>query len=159
MKTKIQALSKNFSFILLVGMIFFVVDVLVKAYVTRMQQPFEIGNFFAIRFVANEQLAFSLPMHRTMIIVFSALILIGLLQYFAVCARDGLYGQLWALNFIIWGAFGNLYDRLLSGHVVDYLQFGILPIFNISDVAIVLGFFALVYHIQKQEQLMAFAPA
>lgn len=159
MKTKLQSVYKNFSFILLAGIALFVVDVLVKAYVTRMQHPFEIGNIFAIRFVANDQLAFSLPMHSTMIIIFSGLILVGLLQYFAVCARDGLYGQLWALNFIIWGAFGNLYDRLLFGHVVDYVHLGIFPIFNISDVAIVLGFIALIYQIQKHEQRMAFAPA
>ncbi|HET8825339.1 MAG TPA: signal peptidase II, partial [Terriglobales bacterium] len=40
-------------------------------------------------------------------------------------------------------AFGNLWDRVLSGHVVDFLEFYIgqyvWPDFNIADSAIVVG--------------------
>ncbi|MCW8357642.1 MAG: signal peptidase II [Marinomonas sp.] len=49
-----------------------------------------------------------------------------------------------ALTFILGGAVGNLYDRLVYGHVVDFLQFHwqqswYFPAFNLADSAITLG--------------------
>jgi signal peptidase II len=39
----------------------------------------------------------------------------------------------------IGGATGNLLDRLVRGHVVDFIQVGFWPIFNVADVGIVSG--------------------
>lgn len=48
-----------------------------------------------------------------------------------------------ALALILGGALGNLWDRVLSGHVVDFLDFYIdshhWPAFNVADSAIVIG--------------------
>jgi signal peptidase II len=47
------------------------------------------------------------------------------------------------LSLILGGAVGNLFDRLLYGHVVDFFDFYIgsyhWPAFNVADSAIVLG--------------------
>lgn len=40
---------------------------------------------------------------------------------------------------VLGGAAGNLLDRLSSGGVTDYLDLRVWPIFNLADVAIVLG--------------------
>lgn len=49
----------------------------------------------------------------------------------------------WALTLILGGAVGNLIDRLLYGHVIDFLDFHIgtlhWPAFNVADSAITLG--------------------
>ena len=49
----------------------------------------------------------------------------------------------WALSLILGGAIGNVVDRLLHGHVIDFLQvhYGgwYFPSFNIADSAITLG--------------------
>jgi signal peptidase II len=56
-----------------------------------------------------------------------------------------------ALALILGGAVGNLWDRLISGHVVDFLDFYIgsyhWPAFNIADSAIVVGALLLVAEI------------
>ena len=49
-----------------------------------------------------------------------------------------------ALTCVLGGAIGNLYDRLVYGHVVDFLQFHwqqswYFPAFNIADSAITIG--------------------
>ncbi len=53
---------------------------------------------------------------------------------------------LWSLGMIVGGAVGNLYDRLFHVGVRDFLEVthpgtarGLWPVFNIADVAIVLG--------------------
>jgi signal peptidase II len=52
-----------------------------------------------------------------------------------------------ALTMVIGGALGNLIDRLLYGHVVDFLDFYAFnwhwPVFNVADSAICLGAFML----------------
>lgn len=64
------------------------------------------------------------------------------------------HGEQWlfslALSLILGGALGNVIDRLLHGHVIDFLQFhwdwlapifhgGYFPSFNIADSAITVG--------------------
>jgi len=50
----------------------------------------------------------------------------------------------WALALILGGAIGNVIDRLVYGHVIDFLDFhhdafGHFPAFNLADSAITLG--------------------
>jgi signal peptidase II len=53
-----------------------------------------------------------------------------------------------ALALVLGGAFGNLYDRVVLGHVVDFIQWHVAgyywPAFNIADSAIFLGAVGLV---------------
>jgi len=50
---------------------------------------------------------------------------------------------LWGLALVLGGAAGNLYDRILSGRVTDFLDFYIRdyhwPAFNAADSALVVG--------------------
>ncbi len=49
----------------------------------------------------------------------------------------------WALSLIMGGAIGNVIDRILYGHVIDFLDFHVagthFPAFNLADSAIFLG--------------------
>ncbi len=55
------------------------------------------------------------------------------------------------LALILGGALGNLWDRIVTGHVVDFLLFYVRsyqwPAFNVADSAIVVGAFLLVAEI------------
>ena len=56
----------------------------------------------------------------------------------------------WALALIMGGAIGNVIDRLLYGHVIDFLSFhwhgiGTFPAFNIADSAITVGAVLFIY--------------
>ena len=55
------------------------------------------------------------------------------------------------LSLILGGASGNLWDRVVAGHVVDFLDFYIgqyyWPAFNVADSAIVIGAILLVAEI------------
>ena len=56
-----------------------------------------------------------------------------------------------SLGLIIGGALGNLIDRLLFGHVIDFLDFYIgqyhWPAFNIADSAIFIGVAVMIYDV------------
>jgi signal peptidase II len=86
---------------------------------------------------------------------------IGMLIVFSVIALIVVSALLWrnshammtavGLSLILGGAVGNLWDRLLSGRVVDFLLVYIgsyqWPAFNVADSAIVVGAVLLVFEI------------
>ena len=87
---------------------------------------------------------------------------VGLLISFSVVALVIVFALLWrnshsltstgvGLSLILGGAVGNLWDRLVSHHVVDFLLFYVgryqWPAFNVADSAIVVGAGLLVFEI------------
>lgn len=55
----------------------------------------------------------------------------------------------WALALILGGAIGNVIDRVLYGHVIDFLDFHVggwhWPAFNVADSAICIGAVLFIY--------------
>ncbi len=87
---------------------------------------------------------------------------VGALVSFSVLALVVVSALLWknghalsittiGLSLILGGAMGNLWDRMVSGHVVDFLDFYVgsyhWPAFNVADSAIVVGAILLVSEI------------
>ena len=50
-----------------------------------------------------------------------------------------------AFSLILGGAIGNLIDRIVYGHVVDFIDFRVWPVFNIADSAITIGAVLIAY--------------
>ena len=44
-----------------------------------------------------------------------------------------------ALGLIIGGALSNMFDRIVYGFVVDYIDLRVWPVFNLSDMCISVG--------------------
>jgi signal peptidase II len=62
-----------------------------------------------------------------------------------------------ALGLILGGALGNLTDRILngpglSGHVTDFIDFQVWPVFNLADGAIVVGAVLLAMSSARREE-------
>lgn len=93
--------------------------------------------------VHNTGIAFGLFKDCGFISLLIPVILIGVLIYF-FCFYSNQQSPLSrfyviALSLIVGGAIGNLYDRLMLGYVVDFIDFRIWPVFNIADSAITCG--------------------
>ncbi len=115
-----------------------------------------IPNFFRITHVENRGAAFGLfadspsQWKIAMLVLFSvvALVIVSTLLWrnSHTMSTTGV-----GLSLILGGALGNLWDRLLSGRVVDFLLFYIgqyqWPAFNVADSAIVIGAGLLVFEI------------
>ncbi len=108
-----------------------------------------IPNFFRLDHVYNTGAAFSIFAEslspnavRYGLIAFS-LIAIALVGFMLWRTGRPLSLSAFAFALILGGAIGNLYDRIVYLHVVDFLEFHIKthfwPSFNIADSAIVTG--------------------
>ncbi len=68
----------------------------------------------------------------------AALVLIGIIYYFPqIPAKD--WPLRLALGMMAGGAAGNMIDRLIVGHVTDFLSVGNFPVFNVADSSITVG--------------------
>ena len=60
-----------------------------------------------------------------------------------------------AYSLVIGGSLGNLIDRIIRGHVIDFIDVKIFgcnfPIFNIADTFIVIGVFLLIIIALRKE--------
>lgn len=122
-----------------------------------------IKRVFYITHVENRGAAFGLfndspsPWKIAMLVTFSVVALVIVSTLLWRSSRSMTTSSI-GLSLILGGAMGNLWDRLLSGRVVDFLLVYIgsyqWPAFNVADSSIVVGAGLLIFEI-----LFAKAPA
>ena len=64
-----------------------------------------------------------------------------------------------SLGLQLGGAFGNLVDRLRLGHVIDWVDIGPWPVFNVADACIVTGLIILAWLFIMAERTASGQPA
>jgi len=99
-----------------------------------------IKGFFYLTLVHNRGAAFGILRNQIPLFVFTSVVAIALI-YFNLNRRTSKRTSLYSLslNLILAGALGNLIDRVARGHVVDFFDFRVWPVFNIADSAITIG--------------------
>ncbi len=113
-----------------------------------------VKDFFNITVAHNTGGAWSiLNNHSYLFIIFSVVALIVLIR-FMFQFKNNLRNNI-AFACTVAGIMSNLADRLFLGYVRDFLDFKVLgydyPIFNIADIAIVVGVLLLIVAILKGE--------
>ncbi len=74
----------------------------------------------------------------------AVLIVIGILAILFFCLYLRRH-RLWPLGLLLGGTLGNVVDRLVFGHVIDFIDVGFWPSFNIADAANTLGVLLLLW--------------
>lgn len=97
-----------------------------------------IKNIFHITFVKNRGIAFGLFQRGNLFFILFTAVLIGVLLVFSKKFIANFYSRM-GFSLALAGALGNLVDRLKYGYIIDFLDFRIWPVFNLSDVAICTG--------------------
>ncbi len=115
-----------------------------------------IPGFFRLTHTENTGAAFSLfadsPSHwrTTLLITFSVVAMVVVIALLWKQTKALTISGI-ALSLILGGAFGNLWDRVARGRVVDFLLVYVKqyqwPVFNLADSAIVVGACLLVIEI------------
>lgn len=131
----------------------FLLDLITKNYAINnliINHSVSINNYLNFTLAFNYGAAFSFlsdagGWQRWFFIIFS-LIVITIITFFIIFDKETEYI---AFSFVLGGALGNLYDRLLLGYVIDFIEihFGNFywPIFNIADISISIGIILLLY--------------
>jgi signal peptidase II len=97
-----------------------------------------IPSVLYLTYVHNRGAAFSLFQGQQLLFVLLAAAVIIWIVWELARGR-GATPMRWAWGLILGGAAGNLIDRLRFGHVIDFIDLRVWPVFNLADSAITLG--------------------
>lgn len=113
-----------------------------------------IKDFFYITVVHNTGGAWSILDNYSYLFIILSLVALVILIKFMFNFKNNLRNNI-AFACMVGGILSNLADRIFLGYVRDFLDFKIFgydyPIFNIADIAIVVGVFLLIIAIIKGE--------
>lgn len=145
--------------LIILSIIFFLIDLISKKIITESLYIGEsikiIKNFFNITYVRNTGAAFSILSEYTWLLVIVSLFIIFLIVYYISKNKPKNKIEYISYSMILGGAIGNLYDRVVYGYVIDFLDFNLFgypyPIFNLSDSFIFIGVILLIIYIWRRK--------
>ena len=159
--------------ILLISIAVFVLDQLtkwlVKINLTLGDSIRIIGTDLQLTYIKNDGMAFGIDIPNKLLFNILSVIAASAILYYLILLRREPFLPRFSLAVIFGGAMGNLYDRLLRGSVVDFMDMNVpdiqirsfdlllfstpsvdltrWPIFNVADIAVSVGMFLLVFTI------------
>lgn len=130
-------------------MILVVIDQITKYFAVRDLKGSEsisiIGDFLNLTYVENRGAAFGIFQdQRLFFIVMTGLVLVFIIALFIFKGHSMTRPAKCSLYLIVGGALGNFIDRVRLGYVIDFIdvKFGDIydfPVFNVADMALVIG--------------------
>ena len=150
-------------FILFLSLPLYAVDQLTKQLVLRLINPNEariiVPDFFTLVNVTNTGAAFgSFRGNNTFFIIISSVALVVVATLLARRRQPDPWRDL-SLALLLAGILGNLTDRLLYGHVIDFLLFNLhiryadpWPAFNVADSCISIAVVLFIIHSFRKQK-------
>jgi signal peptidase II len=151
---------------LLIALAVFTLDQITKA-IVEANIPLHdvrpvIAGFLHLTHVKNRGAAFGIfaeapSQGKLMLVVFLSVVALGVVVTLLWRNHPGAKRTGMGLALILGGAIGNLFDRLVHGSVVDFVEFFYnnyhFPAFNVADSAIVIGASLLLLDMMLQQPL------
>lgn len=142
-----------------IGAVFaFMIDRMTK-YIAleRLEEPIVIiQGVLQLHTVPNENFLFYWELSE--VAVFSSIGVVMLLLLFTAMTEyfAGHHRHVAMMILILVGAFSNLLDRIQRGAVTDFIDVPFWSVFNLADIYIVVGVFALLLFLWKYEERTAY---
>ena len=144
-------------FILFLSLPLYALDQWTKQLVLRFISPYDarivVPDFFSLVNITNTGAAFgSFRGNNTFFIVISIIALLVVVSLLARRQQPDILRDV-SLALLLAGILGNLTDRLLYGHVIDFLLFNLhiryadpWPAFNVADSCITIAVVLFIFH-------------
>jgi signal peptidase II len=139
-----------------VALLTLVIDRISKRVVMTNFRPGESWNpvtvlerWVSLTYVTNTGAAFGMfPDYGVVFMVIAVVVILVIVFYYRHLPGEQRLVQT-SLGLQLGGALGNLVDRLLYGHVIDFIDFKVWPVFNVADSSIFVGVVILAFHLLR----------
>jgi signal peptidase II len=110
-----------------------------------------IENIFHLTYILNSGAAFGMLEGSRFFFLGVALVAIVIIWWYRKeILREDLFLKTGVALFL-GGTLGNVWDRMTTGLVIDFLDFRIWPVFNVADIAICVGVGLIIWSILQEE--------
>ena len=123
------------------------------------RESFPVEGFFRFTHSYNTGSAFGILQDQNAPLILVSLIGITVLGFIYHSQRNPSNLLRLSLGLQMGGAAGNLLDRVLLGHVIDFIDVGTWPIFNLADSSIMIGLGLLAWMFLRPEGFGGVKPA
>ena len=123
---------------------------LVKANLQLSESIPIIKNALHLTYVTNTGSAFGFFKGLNLPLILFSLIVIAVIFANLKKVKENEKLLQFSVGLLLGGTIGNLIDRLLYGHVIDFIDFRIWPVFNVADSAISVSVVLLVILLWKK---------
>lgn len=135
---------RNSAIFALVAALCIILDQVSKAVVVAAIEPGRtvtvVPGLLSITHSTNTGAAFGLLRGSGQVVFLAALVIVVVIMVWFFYSREKMgAGSFVGLALVIGGAAGNLVDRIFRGKVIDFIDLGWWPVFNLADIAIVTG--------------------
>ena len=112
-----------------------------------------LARLVQFTFVTNTGAAFGMfPQFGNIFMIVAILVIGGIILFFHHLPTGNGWIRV-SLGLQLGGALGNLLDRINHGYVVDFMDIGFWPIFNVADLSIVCGVSILAYFLWDEDEI------
>lgn len=110
-----------------------------------------LAKIFQLTFITNTGAAFGMfPQLGGVFMVVAIVVIASIIIFYHHLPTANFWVRI-SLGLQLGGALGNLLDRITRGYVVDFVDIGFWPIFNVADLSIVFGVTLLAYCLWNEE--------
>ena len=133
----------------------FVLDRVTKSW--AMERLLPLGSvrvlpFFRFTYIENSGAAWGMFRGGNKFLILVAVVLLVVLLRLRRRWPESNRWAHYGLALVAGGALGNLYDRIVLGFVVDFLDFLVWPVFNVADSCITVGACSLAWGLHQEEK-------
>jgi signal peptidase II len=114
-----------------------------------------VAPFFHLTYVENTGAAWGMLRGANLLLSAVSVVLTGFVLAFSRRRPREDHWLQYGSTMVVAGALGNLYDRLVLGCVVDFLDFRVWPVFNVADSAITVGACCLAWGLHLEDKRAA----
>ena len=146
-------------YIYIINLLIIVLDQGIKILVTNQLELYVpkvmIPDFFQLQYVQNTGGAWGILGDNTGLLIVIGVFAVIILNRYLLQEKQFQWNLVVAYGLFMGGLLGNLIDRLAYGYVIDYLDFYLFgydfPVFNLADIAIVIGIGILMIEVIRGE--------
>lgn len=135
-----------FSFIVFLVVIF---DQLTKYFILKTNPNLNL-KILKITLIKNTGAGFGILQNQTFLLgIISLIVALLIIIYYKKIPKDTFPHILFAL--FLGGVIGNLIDRLFRGYVIDFINFGFWPAFNLADAVLTVSVIGLIVYYWRKD--------
>ena len=139
-----KKIKKTNIVLIVIGVLIILVDQIVKIFISSVGNITVIPGVLELSVTQNMNAAYGVGSNSTVMYVITNLIVLGIIFKFLTTQNEFVDIKMRVfLSFILAGGISNVIDRLIYGYVIEWIKISKLPVFNIADIFVVIGWVAI----------------
>lgn len=142
-----KKLTKESILLISIVVVIVLIDQVLKFWIQSVGEISIISGVLNFKVSENNSAAYGIGSNSTIMYVLTNVIILGVIFKFITTQNEFVDQKLKIfLSFIIAGGISNVIDKVLRGYVTEFVDFGQvvnLPVFNVADLFVIIGWVAI----------------